>query len=159
AGFTKMEAFTPFHIESLAGIIDPSFSGRGLSRTSFLPGITLISALIGMGTGFGMQYYSAVLDYPQTVAGRPHASWPAFIPITFEMTILFAGVAAVFGMLIINGLPRLHHPIFFHPNYGKPRHSQYILVIKANDPLYSTSAATRLLERLAGYNLVEVPLR
>ena len=97
AGYRKMDAYSPFPVEGVAEAI-------GFKHTR-VPLVVLIGGITGAGVAYGMQYYSAVRDYPLNIGGRPLHSWPSFIPITFELTVLFASLAAVFGMLLMNGLP------------------------------------------------------
>ena len=106
-GYREMDAYSPFPVEGLAEAI-------GFKKTR-VPLLVLISGITGGLTGYVMQYYSAVWSYPINVGGRPLHSWPAFVPITFELTVLFAAFAAVFGMLVMNGLPRFYHPVFNVP--------------------------------------------
>ena len=103
-GYRMMEAYTPFPVEGLADAL-------GFHR-NFMAAIVFAGGFLGGTLGFFMQWYSAVVSFPIDVAGRPLNSWPSFIPITFEMTVLGAALAAVFGMLGLNGLPRPHHPVF-----------------------------------------------
>lgn len=147
AGFRKIEAYTPHPVEGLAEAI-------GFERTA-VPLITLLGAVTGAATAYGMQFYSATIDYPINVGGRPLHSWPSFIPITFELSILFAALAAVLGMLLLNGLPRLNHPIFELPGFSERCHSQYFLCIEADDPQFTQ--ARPFLERLNPMALWEVP--
>lgn len=128
-GYRLMEAYTPFPVEGLAEAI-------GYHRDR-VPGVVLTGGLVGGFLGFFMQWYSAVIDYPINVAGRPLNSWPAFIPITFEMTVLGAALAAVFGMLAMNGLPRPHHPVFNVPGFVLATNDRFFLSIQARDPLFS----------------------
>jgi hypothetical protein len=97
AGYRRMDAYTPFPVEGLADALQ-----LGSTR---IPFIVLIGGIIGAVLGYGMQYYLSAVDYPLNIGGRPYHSWPAFIPVTFEMTILVAGLFAVLGMLALNGLP------------------------------------------------------
>jgi hypothetical protein len=104
-----------------------------------------------------MQYYSAVLSYPVDIGGRPFNSWPAFIPITFEMTVLFAALAAVFGMLALNGLPRPHHPVFNAPNFALASHNRFFLCIQARDPMFEIETVRQFLGEHHPRAINEVP--
>jgi hypothetical protein len=148
AGYTTLEAYTPFAVEGLPEAL-------GLPHTA-VPLITLLGGLIGGLGGYGMMWYSAAVSYPLNVGGRPLHSWPAFIPITFELTILGAALACVFGMLALNGLPRLHHPIFNTPHFTARNASHSYLCIRATNPGYDTAAATALLRQAGAANVWEV---
>jgi hypothetical protein len=100
AGYRRLDAYTPFHVE---GVVE----ALGMRNTG-VPIITLLCGITGGLAGYGMQYYAAAIHYPLNIGGRPLHSWPAFVPITFELTILFAALGTVIGMLILNGLPRHH---------------------------------------------------
>src|SRR5262245_40177523 len=104
AGFRKMDAYTPFPIEGLAEALG--------SHKTRVPLIVLLGGVIGCLGGFYLQYWVHVIDYPLNIGGRPLNSWPAFVPVTFEMTILIAALSAFFGLLILNGLPMPYHPVF-----------------------------------------------
>ena len=148
-GYRKMDAYSPYPIDGLAEAI-------GFEKTR-VPLVVLIGGIIGGGTAYGMQYYSAVWDYPLNVGGRPLHSWPAFIPITFELTILGAALACVFGMLALNGLPRLHHPIFNTPGFTAGNASHAFLCISAINTAYDPAKAADLLRQAGAQNVWEVP--
>jgi Protein of unknown function (DUF3341) len=140
AGYRSMDAYTPYPVEDLAEAL-----GVKKSRVSL---ITLICALCGSTTGYLMQYFSATSDYPINVGGRPLHSWPAFIPITFELTVLFGAIGGVIGMLALNGLPRPHHPIFETPHFEQRNASRFYLCIEASDPLFDQHKTKAWLETL-----------
>ena len=147
-GYRKMDAYSPYPIDGLAEAI-------GFEKTR-VPLVVLIGGIIGGGTAYGMQYYSAVWDYPLNVGGRPLHSWPAFIPITFELTILFAAFAAVFGMLLMNGLPKPYHPVFNVPEFKLASQTRFFLCLKASDDRFRTAEARSFLETLGALAVREV---
>lgn len=148
-GYTRLEAYSPFAVEGLAEALDPT--------RSRLPLLVLLGGLVGGVGTLALQYYSAVIDYPIDVGGRPAASWPAFIPAALEMTILCAVLAGVFGMLLGNGLPRLYHPVFNVPRFAQASRDGFFLVIRADDPHYDSDHARQALIDLAPLSVDEVP--
>ncbi len=138
AGYRRINGYSPYPIEEL-------WEAIGFHRTG-LPIIVLIGGIIGGLGGFLMQYYLSVFDYPLNVGGKPFNSWPAFIPITFETTILCAAFAAVFGMLALNKLPQPYHPVFNAPNFKLATRDHFFLVIEANDPKYDHDQAVEFLK-------------
>jgi hypothetical protein len=118
-----------------------------------LPLVVLIGGIVGAVVGYGLQYWTSVIDYPINIGGRPLHSWPAFIVPTFETTILFAGIAAVVGMLALNGLPLPYHPVFNNPRFAMASRNRFFLVIEATDPRYDSK---NTLEFLGGLNPMEV---
>ena len=150
AGYRKMDAYSPVPVEGLAQAL-----GR---RKTVMPLIVLLGGIAGGTGGYFMQWYSMTIDYPYNVGGRPFHSWPSFIPVTFELTVLCAAIAGVFGMLFLNGLPRLHHPIFATPGIERATVDQYFLCIESADPKWSQVETRRYLqEELHAAEVVEVP--
>jgi hypothetical protein len=139
-GFRRMEAYTPFPVE---GVVEE----LGL-RHSPIPVIVFVGGVIGALTGALMQYYSSVFGYPLNIGGRPFNSWPAFVVVTFELTILFAGLSAVLGMLTLNGLPKPHHPLFNEPQFERATQDRFFLCIEAADPAFDAEKTWRFLEAL-----------
>jgi len=150
AGYRRINGYSPYPIEELSEAI-------GFTRTS-LPLIVLVGGILGGLGGFFMQYWMAVIDYPLNVGGKPFNSWPAFIPITFECTVLVASFAAVLGMLVLNKLPQPYHPVFNAPNFALATRDKFFLVIEANDPKFKHGEATQFMKTLGamGVNDVEV---
>jgi hypothetical protein len=148
AGYRRINAYSPYPIEELSEAI-------GFHSTR-LPLIVLIGGIIGGLVGYGLQYYVAVIDYPLNVGGRPYHSWPSFIPITFEMTILFAALSAVFGMLALNKLPQPYHPVFNAERFALASRDRFFLVIEANDPKFDQDKARVFLNSLNPKGVVDV---
>jgi hypothetical protein len=148
-GYRRIDAYTPFPVEGLAEAI-------GFHRNR-LPLIVLIGGLLGGSGAFLMMWFSAAINYPINVGGKPLLSWPAFIPITFELTILAAAFATVFGMLGLNGLPMPHHPLFYVPDFTRASRSRFFLCIQSDDPLFEVDATRTFLESLEPRRILEVP--
>jgi hypothetical protein len=149
AGYHAFEAYAPFPVEGLA-------EAMALKRNA-VPLITLIGGLLGGLGGFFFQYWVSVIAYPLNIGGRPYNSWPAFIPVTFELTVLGASLSAVFGMLALNGLPRPHHPLFNVDRFAKHATSdRFFLCIEASDPKFSVSDSLRFLKSLNAASVSEV---
>jgi hypothetical protein len=148
AGYRKMDAFTPYAVEGVAEAL-------GFTRTR-VPLITLLGGILGALTAYGMQWYSAVADYPLNVGGRPLHSWPAFIPITFELTVLFAAIAGLIGMLWLNGLPKPYHPVFNAPQFKLASQTRFFLCVEACDPVFRASEVRQLLNQFEPINITEV---
>jgi Protein of unknown function (DUF3341) len=149
AGYRKLDAYSPFPVEELAEAI-------GFQK-NYVPLVTLIGAIIGGLGGYLMQYWIAVISYPVNVGGRPYHSWPAFVIVTFEMTILFGAIAAVFGMLALNGLPMPYHPVFNVPRFVLASKDRFFLLVYANDPKYDAKGTRQFLEGLQPRSISEVP--
>lgn len=147
-GYTQLEAYTPYAVEGLADALGP--------MRNRIPLLVLLGGLFG---GFGtlwLEYYASVIDYPIDVGGRPNASWPAFIPAALEMTILFAALFGIAGMLWANGLPRLNHPLFAVPRFEAASRDGFFLWLRADDPRFDARQAHTDLARLAPLALDEV---
>ena len=149
AGFRRIDAYTPFPVHGLSEAI-------GL-RSTRLPMVVLIGGILGALIGFGMQYGYEVVHYPMNVGGRPHNSWPSFIVITFEMTILCASLSCVLGMLALNGLPQPYHPLFNIPSFELASRSHFFLCIEARDPKFDLDDTRRFLEGLQPLAIYVVP--
>jgi hypothetical protein len=147
-GYRRLDAYSPFPVEELVHAL-----GHTHSR---LPLLVLIGGVVGAAVGYGLQYWASVIAYPLNVGGRPLHSWPMFIPVTFEMTILFAALTAVLGMLAINGLPKPHHPVFNVPRFSAASTDRYFLCIESGDPLFDRTQTRELLESFGPTEVTEV---
>lgn len=132
-GFTQVEAYSPVPIEDLNTIIHKS-------RT-VLPGLVLTGGLTGMATGFALQYWASVIEYPMNIGGRPMASWTTFIVPSYELTILFSALTAAIGMIVLNGLPQPYHPVFNVERFSMASSDKFFLVIESRDPKFDAAAA------------------
>jgi hypothetical protein len=142
AGYKKWDAHTPFPVHGLN-------DAMGL-RLSHLPWVTLICGVTGATTALLMQWFTNAFDYPILVAGKPLFSVPANIPVTFELTILFAAIGTFLGMLISNGLPQLYHPLFRNVEFRRATADRFFIVIEATDPLFDPQRTRDLLASLGG---------
>jgi hypothetical protein len=139
-GYRRMDAYSPFPIEELHEALG--------ARHTRLPLIVLLGGVAGCLGGYGLQYWVSAVAYPLNVGGRGFHSWPAFIPVTFECTILAAALAAVLGMLALNGLPMPYHPVFGVPRFALASRNRFFLCIEARDPKFSLEGTRRFLETL-----------
>jgi len=126
-------------------------------RGNRMPLVVLAGGVAGAATALAMQYHASVVDYPMNVGGRPDASWPAWIPVTFELTVLFAALAAVVGMFALNGLPRPHHPVFGAPRFALASRDRFFLLVLARDPRYHPAETRAFLACLGAEHVTEVP--
>jgi|SRR5436190_10624775 len=139
-GYRHMDAYSPFPIEELHDAL-------GLPQTR-LPLIVLIGGVVGCIAGFALQYWVSAIENPWNVGGRPLASWPAFIPITFECTILVAALSAVLGMLALNGLPMPYHPVFNVSRFALASRNRFFLCIEARDAQFDLDETRAFLQSL-----------
>jgi hypothetical protein len=146
-GYRRMEAYTPYPIKDLDKI---------LPGWNFVPPIVLVAGLVGSATAWIMQYYLAAIDYPINVGGRPLYSWPAFIPILFELTVLFAGCGAFFGTLALCGFPRPHFPLFNVEEFKEATSGRFFLCIESRDPMFDARETGEFLERQGAIGVWEV---
>lgn len=147
-GYEQMEAYAPFPVEGLA-------EAMGFRRTR-VPLVVLVGGIVGGLGGFFLQYWINVIHYPLNVGGRPLYSWPAFIPVTFELTILIAALAAVLGMLALNGLPMPYHPLFNVPQFEGVTRDCFFLCIEATDPKFDRAETRQFLETLTKQEVIDV---
>jgi Protein of unknown function (DUF3341) len=139
-GYRNMDAYSPFPIEELHEALG--------SRHTRLPLIVLIGGLVGCIGGYTLEYWSSVIAYPLNIGGKPLHSWPAFIPVTFECTILAAALSCVLGMLALNGLPMPYHPVFSVPRFALASRNRFFLCIESKDPMFDIEGTRRFLETL-----------
>jgi hypothetical protein len=150
AGYRDVEAYSPMPVEGLSEAV-------GFPR-SRMPLVVLIGGVIGCLSGYAMQYFMTVVDYPLNVGGRPLNSWPSFVPVIFEMTVLFAALFAVLGMLAMNGLPRPHHPLFGVPQFDRATQDRFFLCIRRSDPQFHEQTTRDFLQQLGAKEVIDVPL-
>ncbi len=148
AGYRRLDAYAPFPVEGLSEAL-------GLKR-NMVPAICLIGGLTGGLGGFFFQYWVNVIAYPLNIGGRPLNSWPAFIPVTFELTILGAALSAVFGMLALNGLPQPHHPVFNVHRFSHASADRFFLCIESRDPKFHLADTARILQEVHAHHVTEV---
>ena len=148
AGYSRVEAYTPLPMHELS---------EALGHRNRLPALVLLGGALGAALGFGLQYYASVVSYPMNVGGRPLNSWPSFAVVTFELTILCAALAAVLGMLALNGLPRPHHPLFGVPAFELASRNRFFLLIMALDPRFDAEGTRAFLSGMDSLAVLEVP--
>ena len=148
-GYHLVEAYTPVPIEELNDILH--------KKRTVLPKLVLAGGLTGMATGFALQYWASVLEYPLNVGGRPFASWPAFVVPSYELTILFAALTAAGGMIALNGLPQPYHPVFNVARFSLASSDTFFLVIETTDPRFDLERTRGFLESLGARGVYEVP--
>jgi hypothetical protein len=148
AGYTKMDAFSPMPVEGLSEAIG--------YRNKQMPFLMLMGGLFGGSLGMFVQWYASAQSYPLNVGGRPYFSWPMFIVPTFEMTILFAALTGVFGMIILNGLPQPYHSIFNTPGFDRASSDRFFLAIESKDPKFESEGTRQFMEGLSAVRVSAV---
>lgn len=148
AGYRRMDGYSPLPIEGLSDALG--------FKQSRLPLLVLLGGIFGGLAGYGFQYWVNVIDYPLNIGGRPHHSWPAFIPVTFELTILAAAVTAVLGMLALNGLPMPYHPVFNLPDFSLASQNKFFLCIEAVDPKFDLAETEEFLNSIGAVKVSPV---
>ncbi len=146
-GYRRFEAYSPYPIKDLDEIVP---------GPNYVPLIVLLSGFAGAAIAWAMQYYIAAIDYPINVGGRPLYSWPAFVPILFELTVLLAACGAFFGTLGLCGFPRPNFPLFNLPQFAEVTSRRFFLCIERADPYYKTSATAELLQTFHPMGVWEV---
>jgi hypothetical protein len=150
AGYTRWDSHTPFPVHGLD-------KAMGLP-SSRVPWVSLATGLTGASIGFGLQTWVHAVTYPLVISGKPFWAWPTYIPITFELGVLFGALGALLGMLAINQLPRLHHPLFQSERFEQVTDDKFFIAVEATDPLFDLEATAALL-REAGAAHVETIAR
>jgi len=149
AGYRKIDAYAPFPVEELSEAI--GFHKNGVAL------VCLVGGLLGCTAAFTLQWWINTISYPINIGGRPLNSWPSFIIVTFEMTILFSGLSAVFGMLALNGLPMPCHPVFNVPRFEFASKDRFFIIIFSSDKNYDAERTRTFLEGLNPISVAEVP--
>jgi hypothetical protein len=149
AGYSRLEAFTPMPVDELIDIL-----GR---ERAIVPALVLAGGLVGAVAAFGFMTWTWLFDYSINIGGRPMFSWPAYIPITFEMAVLFGSFSGGLGMLLLNRLPRLHHPVFEVPGFERASHDRFFLMVEADDACFEIERTREFLGRLDALRISEMP--
>ncbi|MGI8908383.1 MAG: DUF3341 domain-containing protein [Candidatus Sumerlaeaceae bacterium] len=148
AGYTHTDGYSPFPIAEMDDALQ--------IRKTRIPWLILCAGLTGCFGGFGMQWFANVVHYPINIGGRPLNSWPMFIPVTFELTILLSALTAVFGMLIINGFPQPYHPVFNVPSFAHASQDSFFLLIESSDPKFDRDGTMDFMRSLNAHEVTEV---
>ncbi len=148
AGYRKLDAYSPLPVHGLA-------DAMGYTRTR-LPWLVFIMGIVGAIAVYSLCYWVSAIDYPLNIGGRPFHSGPSFIPVTFEITILFSAMTSAFGMLIANGLPQPYHPVFNVENFARASSDLFFLCIEAEDEKFDMEETTRFLQSLNPQEVAQV---
>jgi hypothetical protein len=149
AGYRKFNAYTPYPVEGMQEALDFNFT--------WVSPIVLAGGILGAIAGYALQYYVSTYAYPINVGGRPYNTIPMFVPVVFELTILFAGLAALFGMLALNGLPMPYHPVFNVPRFASASRDRFFLVVESSDPRFDLQGTRQFLSSLGAREVFDVP--
>jgi hypothetical protein len=149
AGYRKVDAYTPYPVDDLADSLGHRFTA--------IPFIVLIGGIMGGLGGYFLQWYAMAYDYPLNIGGKPLNSWPMYIPVTFELTILCASLAGFLGFIILNKFPQPYHPVFNAPEFEFVSRDKFMLCISSDDPKFDRNKTRRDLSALRPDNLIEVP--
>lgn len=148
SGYRRMEGYSPFPVEGLAEVTG--------FRFNLLPWLVLGGGTFGACGGYFMQWFACAVNYPINIGGRPLNSWPSFVPITFELGVLFASLTALIGMAALCGLPRPYHPVFNAPNFSLETRGRFFLCIEADDPSFDIRTTSQFLARLSDHGVTEI---
>ena len=148
AGYHSIDAFSPMPIEGLS-------EACGFEQTKVAP-LTFIGGAIGAAVGFGIQYYASAINYTLNIGGRPYNSWPSFIPIVFELTVLGAAIFCVVGLLALCRLPSPYHPVFNVPEFALASRNKFFLCVKARDSHFDLAGTRQFLEGLGSRGVYEI---
>jgi len=144
-GYSRLDAYSPFPVHGLDRVLG--------NPGSKVPWIVLLGAIFGGSFGLWLQWWTAAVNYPIKVAGKPYFSIPAFVPVTFELTVLFSAFATLLGMLALNKLPQYYHPVFKHSTFHRASDDRFFLAIEADDPMFEVEKARQLLISTGGANV------
>jgi Alternative complex III, ActD subunit len=148
-GYRRVDAYTPYPMEEVIDALH--------LHHSHVPKVVLGGGILGLLGGWGLQYWTSVIDYPMNIGGRPFNAWPAFVVPAFETTVLLAALAAVVGMLALNGLPRPYHPVFNAPSFATASRDRFFLCVEAKDERFDAARTSELLRSLGAAEVQEVP--
>jgi hypothetical protein len=149
AGFRAMDTYTPFPVDGLDEALGV--------HSAAVPLIGLIGGMVGAATGYAMQFFVHAISLPINVGGRPFNSWPAFIPVTFEMGVLFSALSLLVGLMILNGHPEPYHPVFNVEAFARASRDRFFLCIEARDRQFEPAATRRFLQELGAREVADVP--
>jgi hypothetical protein len=148
AGYTQLEAFSPFPLRNVAEMLG--------ARPAAVPWIATVFGFLGAAVQYGFQYWANAIDYPLNVGGRPLHSWPAFVPATLIVAIMWAGAATLLSLLVLLRLPQLNHPVFAVPGFERASDDRFFLMISSRDPAFEPGGVSAFLQALSPATVREV---